>query len=128
KHQHKKKGWLKLWPALMFENFPEESEDNDFAGFCVSKEKEIVHKLLEYARGVTGSVANEVGSRLSEENLTERRCLVVHHYSDSEIVDIVLNPEKNNEGDEEHSDEEETDEAERVSIDKLSCRISLSKG
>ena len=42
----------------------------------------------------------------------------IHHYTDSEIVHMVVSPEKNS-SEEESNDENEKDVTERVSIDRL---------
>ena len=42
----------------------------------------------------------------------------IHHYTDSEIVHMVVSPEKNG-NEEESSDKNEEDMRERVSIDRL---------
>lgn len=43
----------------------------------------------------------------------------VHHYTDSEIVDMVVHPERNKSYEDESSDENEEEWKERISIDRL---------
>lgn len=117
-----KQGWHKLWPAMMFEKSPDETDDNDFTGFNVSKEKTAIHELLDYARSVDNPYGKDVGRRLTEENVDEWMNVdsdapTVHQYSDAEIVDMVLHPNKS---DDESEDEASSDEDEpRVNIDKI---------
>ncbi|XP_064420150.1 tigger transposable element-derived protein 2-like [Latimeria chalumnae] len=118
-----KNGWHRLWPALMFESSPDEDPDAEFTGFRVSKEKEIVHDLLEYANTMTDTAAKTVATELSEDNIEEWMDVdidapVGHQLSDSEIVEMIVNSDKNKENKGETSDENEEDVAEKISIER----------
>ena len=118
-----KNGWHKLWPSLMFETAPGETLEPNFTGFKPFKEKQQIKDLLSYARELTDPAAKDLASRLDEDNIDEwmnvdDNAPVVHHYTDSEIVEMVISPEKQaSEG--ESSDENEEDITERISIDRL---------
>ncbi|KAG7165671.1 putative Jerky protein-like 75 [Homarus americanus] len=84
----------------MFTSHSNEDTENDFAGFRVSKEKQLIHELLAYVKDVTNPDAKELSSRINEGVLTEwldvdDNVPTVHHYTDSEIVDMVKSPERN---------------------------------
>ncbi|XP_042230430.1 jerky protein homolog-like [Homarus americanus] len=122
-----KNGWHKLWPSLMFTSHSNEDTENDFAGFRVSKEKHLIHELLAYVKDVTNPDAKELSSRINEDVLTEwldvdDNVPTVHHYTDSEIVDMVKSPERNactGSDEDESSEENEEDVRDRISIDTL---------
>ncbi|KAG7157696.1 Jerky protein-like 43 [Homarus americanus] len=104
-----KNGWHNLWPALMFEESAD--VDQDFAGFHVSKEKQVIRELLEYANTMTNPVCVEVANKLSEEQLEEwmdvdKDAPIVYQLSDEEIVEMVKKRE------------EEEDIKKRISIDR----------
>ncbi|KAG7157331.1 putative Jerky protein-like 71 [Homarus americanus] len=95
--------------------------------FRVSKEKQLIHELLAYVKDVTNPDAKELSSRINEDVLTEwldvdDNVPTVHHYTDSEIVDMVKSPERNactGSDEDETSEENEEDVRERISIDRL---------
>ncbi|KAG7163490.1 Jerky protein-like 7 [Homarus americanus] len=99
----------------------------DFAGFRVSKEKHLIHELLAYVKDVTNPDAKELSSRINKDVLTEwldvdDNVPTVHHYTDSEIVDMVKSPERNactGSDEDESSEEDEEDVRDRISIDRL---------
>ncbi|XP_042215855.1 uncharacterized protein LOC121861977 [Homarus americanus] len=117
-----KNGWH-LWPALLFSSAPGEEIGNEFTGFRVSSQNQIVRELLSYAQDLGNPTAKEAASRLDADNINEWMGVdddesTVHHYTDVEIVQMVVNPETNNIGGE-SNDENEEEVAERMSIDKL---------
>ncbi|XP_063794663.1 jerky protein homolog [Pseudophryne corroboree] len=118
-----KNGWHKLWPAMVFENAPDEDPSIAFTGFRVANDDECVLELLEYAKTCTATAANNLSSRLNEENLAEWMEVdvetpVVRHCTDSEIIDMVLNPAKITESDDGDSEDENVIEI-PTGIDKL---------
>ncbi|KAG7164253.1 Jerky protein-like 1, partial [Homarus americanus] len=76
---------------------------------------------------VTNPDAKELSSRINEDVLTEwldvdDNVPTVHHYTDSEIVDMVKSPERNactGSDEDESSEENEEDVRDRISIDTL---------
>ncbi|KAG7163044.1 putative Jerky protein-like 67 [Homarus americanus] len=111
----------------MFTSHSNEDTENDFAGFRVSKEKQLIHELLTYVKDVTNPDAKELSSKINEDVLTEwldvdDNVPTVHHYTDSEIVDMVKSPERNactGSDEDESSEENEEDVSKRISIDRL---------
>lgn len=119
-----KNGWHNLWPSLMFTSESNKDTENDFAEFRVSKEKQLIQELLAYVKDVTNSDAKKLSLRINEDVLTEWMDVddnvpTVHHYTDSEIVDMVVHPERNKSYENESSDENEEEWKERISIDRL---------
>ncbi|KAG7171893.1 putative Jerky protein-like 65 [Homarus americanus] len=96
-------------------------------GFTVSKEKHLIHELLAYVKDVTNPDAKELSSGVNEDVLTEwldvdDNVPTAHHYTDSEIVDMVKSPERNactGSDEDENSEENEEDVRDRISIDRL---------
>ena len=90
--------------------------------------KHLIHEL-DYAKDVINLDAKKLSSKLNEDILTEWMNVednvhTVHHYTDSEIVVMVENPEKNDCTDndkDESSDENKEDVGERIFIDKLNA-------
>ncbi|KAG7154894.1 Tigger transposable element-derived protein 2-like 2, partial [Homarus americanus] len=103
------------------------SEGVEISGFRVSKEKHLIHELLAYVKDVTNPDAKELSSRINKDVLTEwldddDNVPTVHHYTDSEIVDMVKSPERNTctgSDEDESSEENEKDVRDRISIDRL---------
>ncbi|KAG7166753.1 Jerky protein-like 12 [Homarus americanus] len=100
--------------------------------YDIKKQKE---KLLKFFSDwikkenvyVTNPDAKELSSRINEDVLTEWLAVddnvsTVHHYTDSEIVDMVKSPERNactGSDEDESSEENEEDVRDRISIDRL---------
>ncbi|KAG7164338.1 cleavage and polyadenylation specificity factor subunit 2-like [Homarus americanus] len=97
--------------------------------YDIKKKKE---KLLKFfSDNVTNPDAKEPSSRINEDVLTEwldvdDNVPTVHHYTDSEIVDMVKIPERNactSSDEDESSEENEEDVRERISIDRVLPRV-----
>ena len=90
--------------------------------FRVPKYTPFIQKLA-YAQDVTNPAAKERTSRINEDAVTEwlhfdGNVIIIHHYTDSVIVHMVVSPEKN--GSEiENSDGKEEDGRERIYIDNI---------
>ena len=100
---------------------PGKEHESNFTGFRASKEKQHINELLSFAREMINPTAKDLGSRMDEDNIDEWMTVndnahVVHFYTDSEIVEMVISPEQHaSEG--ESSDENKEDVAARISID-----------
>lgn len=120
-------GWHKLWPSLMSNSHSDEENENNFEESRVSKEKQLIHELISYVKDVTSLDAKELSSRINKDTLMEwmdvdENVPTVRHYTDSEIVDMVTNPEKNactSSDKDKTSDEDEENVKEIISIDRL---------
>ena len=91
--------------------------------FRVLKGEQFIQELLAYTNDVTNPAAMELASRINEDAVMEWlhadvNVTSIHHYTDSEIVHMVVSSEKNG-SEEESSDENEEDVRERIYIDKL---------
>ena len=101
----------------------EECEPN-FVGFWASKKKQHINDLLSFAREMIDPDAKDLATRVDEDKIEEWMIVddddapVVHYYTDSEIIEMVVSPEQHaSEG--ESDDQNEEDVAERISIDRL---------
>ncbi|KAG7169577.1 Solute carrier family 35 member F5-like 5, partial [Homarus americanus] len=82
---------------------PGEEIGNEFTGFRVSSQNQIVRELLSYAQDLGNPTAKEAASRLDADNINEWMGVdddesTVHHYTDVEIVQMVVNPKTNSSG------------------------------
>ncbi|KAG7175545.1 Solute carrier family 35 member F5-like 15, partial [Homarus americanus] len=73
---------------------PGEEIGNEFTGFRVSSQNQIVRELLSYAQDLGNPTAKEAASRLDADNINEWMGVdddesTVHHYTDVEIVQMV---------------------------------------
>lgn len=111
------KCWHKLWPGLLFDDAELNDLVADFTGFCVSEHKRHANELMEYAKGFSNSLTKLLDPDDLEEWMhVDDDAPVVPILTTEEIVNMVLNP---NQQDEENSEEEDEDvQKERVSIDK----------
>ena len=71
-----------------------------------------MQEVLAYAKDVTNPVAKELASRIDEDAVPEwlhadDNVPTIHHYTDSEIVQMVVNPEKNGSEEESRDENEE---------------------
>ena len=83
-----KNGWHKLWPVLMFTSASNENTVNDFTGFRVSKEKQLIQELLAYTKDGTNPAAKELASRINED-VVPNGCMLMIMYLQF-IITLIL--------------------------------------
>jgi hypothetical protein len=81
---------------MVFENEP---VNEDFEGFCVTKENNISN-IITYAKSLYAESVNKLEEADTEEMLnTDNDASVVHSLSDGEIAEMVLNTDKHDDDD-----------------------------
>jgi hypothetical protein len=111
-----KDAWHNLWPARMFKECDESPPD--FLDFIVTDKKRLVSEIMEFAKGSTN---NAFTKGLAEEDIEnwmgiDIEAPVVNQLTDREIVEMVLEPNRENYEESEHDNDHVTD-TNRPSID-----------
>jgi hypothetical protein len=116
-----KNAWHNLWPARMFEECDESPPD--FLGFIVSEKKRLVSEIMEFAKGSTNNTFTKDLEVEDIENWMEigTEAPVMNQLTDGEIVEMVLEPDREN-YEEGENDEDHKADTNRPSTD---CCIEL---
>ncbi|XP_015925367.2 tigger transposable element-derived protein 2-like [Parasteatoda tepidariorum] len=112
--------WRKLIPTSIF--FEDDQEESPFEGFKFSNEKALQRELLEYS-GEWSEKDIFTDSEIEECFNIDNDVPIVNELSDSEIVEMVLNPGADNDEVEE-SDEEDENQGAFISNERC---IELTK-
>jgi hypothetical protein len=116
-----KNAWHNLWPARMFEECNESPPD--FLGFIVSDKKRLVSEITEFAKGSTNNAFTKSLEVEDIENWMEidNEAPVVNQLTDGEIVEMILEPDRENY---EESEKDENHEAD-TNRPSIACCIEL---
>jgi hypothetical protein len=104
-----KNAWHNVWPARMFEECDEPPQD--FLGFIVSDKKRLVTEIMEFAKGLTNNAFTKGLEVEDIENWmeTDNEAPVVNQLTDGEIVEMVLEPDRENYEERENDEDHEAD-------------------
>ncbi|KFM64756.1 Jerky protein, partial [Stegodyphus mimosarum] len=125
-----KSAWQDLWPATIFHGEDVEDDSSEFEDFQISQTKGEIVQLMDFAEKCGEAVINE--DDITEVFHCDDNVPVISQLTDSEICNMVLDPE-NTATDSEESDREVTEntttdseesnrevtENKKISIDKL---------
>lgn len=97
--------WYKLWLIIMFD--VDDNDPDEFEGFRISHETQMVSNLLHFAKGMSFDVAQYLDENDIQEVFDiDSNAPVVNTHTNDEIVEMVLNPDKDKDSEDEYVDDQ----------------------
>jgi len=87
---------------MVFENEP---ANEDFEGFCVTKENKMISSIISHVKNLSAGSVHQLEEADNVEMLnTDNDAPTVHSFSDSKIAEMVLNTNKHEDDDNDDGD------------------------